>query len=92
MGKLIEMSCSGKLDQPDVIDDNKTAILPVSFKILVGNKVPFIDLKILNNREASLVVKGSAEVENPQGHSVLGQVLILAVGGRNKEPRGDEHS
>ena len=58
----------------------------------MDNKVPLIDLKFLDSREASLVVKGSAEVEHPQGHSELGKVLLLAVGGRNKEPRRDEHS
>ena len=93
LGQLIELSCSGKLDQPDVIDDGITTILPVPFIILVDNKVPLIDLKFLDSRESDpLVVKVSAEVENPQGHSVLGQGLILAVGGRNKEPRRDEHS
>ena len=58
----------------------------------MDNKVPLINLKFLNSREASLVVKGSAEVKHPQSHSELSQVLLLAVGGRNKEPGRDEHS
>ena len=93
LGQLIELSCSGKLDQPNVIDDSKTTISLVSGIILVDNKVPLIDLKFLNSRElVPLVVKGGAEVEHPQGHSELGQILLLAVGSRNKEPWRYEHS
>ena len=39
LGQLVELSCLGKLDQSDVIDDGITTILPVSFIILVDNKV-----------------------------------------------------
>ena len=92
LGKLIKLSCCGKLDQSDVIDDGITTILPVSFIILVDNKVPIIDLKFLDSREESLLVNKGAEVEHSKGHSELGLVLLLADGGCNKEPRRDEHS
>ena len=93
LGQLIELSCSGKLDQSNVIDNSKTTISLVSGIILVDNKVPLIDLKFLNSRElVPLVVKGGAKVEHPQSHSELGQILFLAVGGCNKELRRDQHS
>ena len=93
LGQLIELSCLGKLNQPNVIDNSKTTISLVSGIILVDNKVPLIDLKFLNSRElVPLVVKGGAEVEHPQGHSELGQVLLLAVGSFNKDLRRYEHS
>ena len=66
LGQLIELSCSGKLNQPNVIDDDTTTISLVSGIILVDNKVPLIDLKFLNSRElVPLVVKGGAKVKQP---------------------------
>ena len=57
----------------------------------MDHKVLHVDIKFLDSRQP-VVVKFSVEVEHPQGHSVCGAVLLLAVSRGDQEPGGDYHS
>ena len=89
---MIVLSFYWKLYQSDVIFYGKTTTTPFPGIVPVDQKILFFDKEYLDFRKAVWVFEVGAKVKHPQGYPVLGQGLILAVGGCDKEPGGDEDS
>ena len=92
MGQLIVLSFFRKLHQTNVIFYGKTTIFQFPDIVPVDHKVLVIDFEYLDLRKTVFVFEFGAEVKHPQSHPVLGQFLLLTVGGCYKEPGGDEDS